>query len=51
MLALLHDYIGARLIPAMALGAGDIWLCIALLIAPTVLVPTGLFAPARKRFR
>jgi len=51
LLALLHGYIGARLIPAMALGAGGTWLGIVLLIASTVLVPTGLCAPARKRFR
>jgi predicted MPP superfamily phosphohydrolase len=51
LLALLHCYIGMRLLPAMALGGAGLGLGVALLAMSTVLVPTGLFAPGRKRFR
>ena len=51
LLALLHLYIGFRLIPAMALGPAGVALGIVLLIASTLLVPTGLFAATLKRFR
>ncbi|WLI90947.1 metallophosphoesterase [Massilia sp. R2A-15] len=49
LLALLHAYIGWRLIPAMALGAAGQGAGIAMLIASTLLVPTGLFASRLKR--
>ncbi|MET0858243.1 MAG: metallophosphoesterase [Telluria sp.] len=49
--ALLHIYIGMRLVPAMALGAGGTAIAIILLAASTLLVPTGLFASSLKRAR
>jgi predicted MPP superfamily phosphohydrolase len=51
LLALLHLYIGLRLIPAMALGTGGVVLGIVLLAASALLVLTGLFASGLKRFR
>jgi predicted MPP superfamily phosphohydrolase len=51
LLALLHLYIGFRLIPAMVLGPAGLVLGILLLVASTLLVPTGLFASALKRVR
>lgn len=51
LVALLHAYIGFRLIPAMALGAAGLAAGIALLAASTLLVPTGLFASRLKRGR
>jgi predicted MPP superfamily phosphohydrolase len=51
LLALLHLYIGWRLIPAMHLAAGGAILGIALLAALALLVATGLYASGLKRFR
>ena len=51
LLALLHIYIGLRLVPAMALGAAGTAVAIFLLAALWLLVPTGLFASSLKRFR
>jgi predicted MPP superfamily phosphohydrolase len=51
LLALLHLYIGFRLIPAMALGPAGVAVAILLLAASILLVPTGLFASALKRRR
>jgi predicted MPP superfamily phosphohydrolase len=51
LLALLHAYIGMRLIPAMALGVAGQATGIALLAASTLLVPTGLFASRLKHLR
>ncbi|MES3021116.1 MAG: metallophosphoesterase [Pseudomonadota bacterium] len=51
LLALLHTYIGMRLLPAMSLGPAGLGLGIALLLASLVLVPTGLLAPSLKRLR
>ena len=45
LLALLHFYIGARLLPAMDLGGIGMALGAVLLTASTVLVPAGLLAP------
>lgn len=49
--ALLHLYIGMRLVPAMSLGAAGTALAILLLLASTLLVPTGLFASKLKHSR
>ena len=51
LLALLHLYIGLRLIPSMALGTGGMVVGVVLLVASVLLVPTGLFASSLKRFR
>jgi predicted MPP superfamily phosphohydrolase len=51
LLALLHIYIGFRLIPAMALGTTGAAVGIVLLAASTLLVPTGLLTSALARFR
>jgi predicted MPP superfamily phosphohydrolase len=51
LLVLLHVYIGFRLIPALNLSViGDI-ACVLLLMASTLLVPTGLLSPTFKRRR
>jgi predicted MPP superfamily phosphohydrolase len=51
LLVLLHVFIGFRLIPALGLNVlGDL-ACVALLIASTLLVPTGLLSPYFKRRR
>jgi predicted MPP superfamily phosphohydrolase len=49
--ALLHLYIGMRLVPAMSLGGAGIAVAIFLLAVSTLLVPTGLFASSLKRAR
>jgi predicted MPP superfamily phosphohydrolase len=49
--ALLHIYIGMRLIPAMGFGVAGIAAAILLLGASTLLVPTGLFSSSLKRSR
>ena len=51
LLALLHLYIGWRLIPAMRLATGGAVIGMALLAASILLVATGLFASNLKRFR
>ncbi len=51
LLALLHTYIGFRLIPAMALGTSGIVVGILLLLVSTLLMPAGLFGSSLKRFR
>ena len=51
LLALLHGYIGWRLLPAMQLATGGTILGIVLLAASSLLVATGLFASSLKRFR
>jgi predicted MPP superfamily phosphohydrolase len=45
ILALLHIYIGMRLVPDMALGAGASAAAIVLLLLSCALVPAGLLAP------
>ncbi len=52
LLALLHVYIGIRLVPDLGLGALGVAVSAMLLLASTVLVPMGLLAPslAGKRF-
>jgi hypothetical protein len=49
--ALLHLYIGMRLVPAMSLGGVGIAVAVFLLAVSTLLVPTGLFASSLKRAR
>ena len=44
IIALLHAYIGLRLLPDLALGAGGMRIAIALLFTSTVLIPVGLLA-------
>jgi predicted MPP superfamily phosphohydrolase len=51
LLALLHLYIGLRLIPPMGLGTPGLGTGIALLAASALLVLTGLFSSALKRAR
>jgi predicted MPP superfamily phosphohydrolase len=51
LLALLHGYIGWRLLPAMRLATVGTMLGVALLAASSLLVATGLFASSLKRFR
>ncbi len=51
LLALLHLYIGLRLIPPMGLGTPGISAAIVLLAASALLVLTGLFSSALKRAR
>jgi predicted MPP superfamily phosphohydrolase len=51
LLALLHLYIGLRLIPAMSLGSLGVGAGIALLAASALLVLAGLFSSTFKRFR
>ena len=51
LLVLLHLYIGFRLLPAMGLGIPGYLLGGVLLIASTLLVPTGLLSPYFKRRR
>jgi predicted MPP superfamily phosphohydrolase len=51
LLALLHTYIGLRLIPAMALGTAGTVVGILLLLVSTLLMPAGLFGSSLKRFR
>lgn len=51
LLALLHLYIGLRLVPAMALGAGGVAVAILLLAASVLLVPAGLFGSSLKHLR
>jgi predicted MPP superfamily phosphohydrolase len=51
LLALLHIYIGLRLVPAMAPGAGGADVSIVLLAASWLLVPAGLFASRLERLR
>jgi predicted MPP superfamily phosphohydrolase len=51
LLALLHTYIGWRLIPAMRLAPDGAAFGIVLLAASAALVATGLFASRLKRFR
>ena len=51
LLALLHLYIGWRLIPAMGQAPGGARIAIALLAASALLVGTGLFGSSLKRFR
>jgi predicted MPP superfamily phosphohydrolase len=45
ILALLHIYLGMRLVPDMALGAGATAAAIVLLLLSCALVPAGLLAP------
>jgi len=47
--ALLHVYLGFRLLPPMALGPAAMAAAIALLLASAVLVPTGLIASSLRR--
>jgi predicted MPP superfamily phosphohydrolase len=51
LLALLHFYIGIRLMPDMALSLGGIALGVLLLALLAVLVPLGLLAPTLRRRR
>jgi predicted MPP superfamily phosphohydrolase len=51
LLVVLHLYIGARLVPAMGLGIAGGLAGIVLLVASTLLVPTGLLSPYFKRRR
>jgi predicted MPP superfamily phosphohydrolase len=51
LLALLHTYIGLRLIPAMELGTAGVVVGILLLSVSTLLMPAGLFGSSLKRFR
>ena len=51
LLIALHIYIGLRLMPAMGLGLAGSLLGIVLLVASTLLVPTGLLSPYFKRRR
>jgi predicted MPP superfamily phosphohydrolase len=51
LLALLHLYIGMRLIPAMGLGSTGVAAGAVLLAVSTLLVPTGLLASNLKRLR
>ncbi|MES2759786.1 MAG: metallophosphoesterase [Pseudomonadota bacterium] len=51
LLALLHLYIGLRLLPAMRLETAGLCAGIALLAASALLVLTGLFSSALTRFR
>ena len=51
LLALLHLYIGFRLIPAMALGTAGAVVGVLLLAASNLLMPAGLFGSSLKRFR
>ncbi|MET0858435.1 MAG: metallophosphoesterase [Telluria sp.] len=51
LLALLHLYIGLRLIPPMGLGTPGLSAAIVLLAASALLVLTGLFSSALKRAR
>ena len=47
--ALLHIYLGARLLPPLALGPLGLALATALLLASTLLVPTGLIVSSLRR--
>jgi predicted MPP superfamily phosphohydrolase len=49
--ALLHVYLGMRLLPPMQLGHGALAVGIALLVASSILVPTGLMASSLRRAR
>jgi predicted MPP superfamily phosphohydrolase len=51
LFALLHLYIGIRLIPALHLSGGGIALGVLLLVVSTLLVPTGLLASSLRRRR
>jgi len=51
LLALLHVYIGMRLLPAMEIGAAGIAVGCLLLTISTLLVPTGLLASRIKQVR
>src|SRR5881392_3732508 len=51
LLAMLHLYMGLRLLPAMGLHTGGIALGILLLVLSTVLVRTGLAASSLQRSR
>jgi len=51
LLLVLHSYIGVRLIPALQLGIVGALIGMVLLIASTLLVPTGLLSPYFKRRR
>jgi predicted MPP superfamily phosphohydrolase len=51
LLALLHLYIGIRLVPDMALSVGGIALGVLLLAMLAILVPVGLLAPTLRRRR
>jgi predicted MPP superfamily phosphohydrolase len=51
LLVALHIYIGLRLMPAMGLGLAGSLLGTVLLVASTLLVPTGLLSPYFKRRR
>lgn len=51
LLALLHLYIGLRLLPALALGPVGLILSVLLLVVLALLVPTGLLAPRFKQRR
>jgi predicted MPP superfamily phosphohydrolase len=51
LLALLHLYIGMRLLPAMGLGAQGMAAGVLLLAVSTLLVPTGLLVSNLKRLR
>jgi predicted MPP superfamily phosphohydrolase len=48
LLAVLHIYIGVRLVPDMALGSGATVAAVLLLVLSTVLVRTGLLAPVMR---
>lgn len=47
--ALLHVYIGFRLLPPMALGSAGLTIGVLLLLASSMLVPTGLMASSLRR--
>ena len=49
--AVLHLYLGLRLLPAMALDASGLALAIVLLAISSLLVPAGLFASSLRRSR
>ena len=51
LFALLHLYIGLRLLPPLELGFGGLMFASALLLISTLLVPTGLLASRFKRGR
>ncbi|MES2298458.1 MAG: metallophosphoesterase [Pseudomonadota bacterium] len=51
LLALLHLYIGMRLLPALALGWVGGSAAVVLLVASTLLLPAGLVAPRLRRRR
>ncbi len=51
LLALLHFYIGLRLLPVLQLGTAGVAIGIGLLVMSTVLLPAGLVASRFKRWR